>query len=112
FPMGGMEDPRLTFVSPTILAGDKSLVSLVAHELSHSWSGNLVSNATWSDFWLNEGFTVYLERRILEKVYGKNRADMEAVLGRRSLERELAELKPQDQVLHIDLKGSDPDDGL
>jgi aminopeptidase N len=68
FPYGGMENPRLTFATPTILAGDKSLVSLVAHELAHSWSGNLVTNATWRDFWLNEGFTVYLERRILEAV--------------------------------------------
>jgi leukotriene A-4 hydrolase/aminopeptidase len=112
FPFGGMENPRLTFASPTVLAGDKSLVSLVAHELAHSWSGNLVSNATWRDFWLNEGFTVYLERRIVEKVYGKERAQMEAVLGRRGLERELAGLKPKDQVLHIDLKGRDPEDGL
>jgi leukotriene A-4 hydrolase/aminopeptidase len=112
FPFGGMENPRLTFASPTVLAGDRSLVSLIAHELAHSWSGNLVSNATWRDFWLNEGFTVYLERRIVEKVYGKNRAVMENVLGRRSLERELADLKLQDQVLHIDLKGRDPDDGL
>ena len=71
FPFGGMENPRLTFLSPTVLAGDKSLVSLLAHELAHSWSGNLVSNATWGDFWLNEGFTVYLERRIVEKVYGQ-----------------------------------------
>jgi aminopeptidase N len=112
FPFGGMENPRLTFASPTVLAGDKSLVSLVAHELAHSWSGNLVSNATWSDFWLNEGFTVYLERRILEKVYGRERADVEAVLGRRSLERELAGLPAKDQVLHIDLKGRSPIDGL
>jgi leukotriene-A4 hydrolase len=112
FPFGGMENPRLTFASPTVLAGDKSLVSLLAHELSHSWSGNLVSNATWGDFWLNEGFTVYLERRILEEVYGKSRADMEAVLGRGDLEREMADLKLSDQVLHIDLKGRDPDDGL
>jgi leukotriene A-4 hydrolase/aminopeptidase len=112
FPMGGMENPRLTFVSPTVLAGDKSLVSLLAHELSHSWSGNLVSNATWSDFWLNEGFTVYLERRVLEKVYGKNRAVMEAVLGRQDLKREMADLKLSDQILHIDLKGHDPDDGV
>jgi leukotriene-A4 hydrolase len=112
FPFGGMENPRLTFLSPTVLAGDKSLVSLLAHELAHSWSGNLVSNATWGDFWLNEGFTVYLERRIVEAVYGRARADMEAVLGRRSLERELADLKLSDQVLHIDLKGRDPDDGL
>jgi hypothetical protein len=112
FPMGGMENPRLTFASPTILAGDKSLVSLLAHELAHSWSGNLVSNATWSDFWLNEGFTVYLERRIMEAVYGKARADAEAVLGRRSLDRELAGLPKPDQVLHIDLKGRPPIDGL
>ncbi len=112
FPFGGMENPRLTFASPTVLAGDRSLVSLIAHELAHSWSGNLVSNATWRDFWLNEGFTVYLERRIVEKVYGKKRADMENVLGRRGLERELADLKPQDQVLHIDLKDRDPEDGL
>jgi leukotriene-A4 hydrolase len=112
FPFGGMENPRLTFVSPTLLAGDKSLVSVLAHELAHSWSGNLVSNATWRDFWLNEGFTVYLERRILEAVYGKARADAEAVLGRRSLEREMADLPKPDQILHIDLKKRSPTDGL
>ena len=77
FPFGGMENPRLTFATPTVIAGDKSLVSLVAHELAHSWSGNLVTNATWRDFWLNEGFTIYFERRIVEAVYGKPRADME-----------------------------------
>jgi leukotriene A-4 hydrolase/aminopeptidase len=111
FPLGGMENPRLTFATPTILAGDKSLVSLVAHEMAHSWSGNLVTNATWSDFWLNEGYTVYIERRIIEQIYGKERADMEAVLGRQQLEEEMAHLAPRDQVLHIDLKGRDPDDG-
>ena len=89
FPFGGMENPRLTFATPTILAGDKSLVSLVAHELAHSWSGNLVTNATWSDFWLNEGFTVYVERRIQEKVYGRAREEMEAALGLQELEREM-----------------------
>lgn len=111
FPFGGMENPRLTFATPTILAGDKSLVSLIAHELAHSWAGNLVTNATWSDFWLNEGFTVYLERRILNQVYGDEREAMEAVLGRQDLEKEMAGLAPRDQVLHIDLKGRDPDDG-
>jgi aminopeptidase N len=111
FPFGGMENPCLTFATPTILAGDKSLVSLVAHELAHSWSGNLVTNATWSDFWLNEGFTVYLERRILEKVYGPEREEMEAVLGRRELDREMASLPESDRVLHIQLTGRDPDDG-
>lgn len=112
FPFGGMENPLLTFATPTILAGDKSLVSLVAHELAHSWSGNLVTNATWRDFWLNEGFTVYLERRILEEVYGKPRREMEAVLGKRSLVEEMATLQPRDQILHVNLEGRDPDEGF
>src|SRR4029079_3096857 len=112
FPFGGMENPRLTFATPTVIAGDRSLVSLVAHALAHSWSGNLVTNATWSDFWLNEGFTVYVERRILEKVYGRPREEMEAVLCRQEREAELAKLPPGDQILHIDLKGRDPDDGV
>jgi leukotriene A-4 hydrolase/aminopeptidase len=112
FPFGGMENPMLTFATPTVLAGDKSLVSLVAHELAHSWSGNLVTNATWRDFWLNEGFTTYLERRIIEAVYGEPRREMEATLGRRSLEEEMADLKEPDQILHVDLKGRDPDDGF
>lgn len=112
FPFGGMENPMLTFATPTILAGDKSLVSLVAHELAHSWSGNLVTNATWRDFWLNEGFTTYLERRIIEAVYGAPRREMEAILGRRTLEEELLAFEDADEILHIDLKGRDPDDGM
>ncbi len=112
FPFGGMENPTLTFATPTILAGDKSLVALVAHELAHSWSGNLVTNATWRDFWLNEGFTVYLEQRIMEIVYGRERADMEILLGLKSLEEEMQQLSPRDQVLHIDLSGRNPDDGM
>lgn len=112
FPFGGMENPMLTFATPTVIAGDKSLVSLVAHELAHSWSGNLVTNATWSDFWLNEGFTVYVERRIQEAVFGETRARMEAVLGRQELEAEMANLAPVDQILHIDLKERDPGDGM
>mgnify|MGYP000022235170 CR=1 FL=1 len=111
FPYGGMENPRLTFATPTILAGDKSLVSLIAHELAHSWSGNLVTNATWRDFWLNEGFTTYLERRIVEAVYGRENEEMQAVLGRQTLEGLLAKFEPRDQVLHIDLNGRDPDEG-
>ena len=70
FPYGGMENPRLTFLTPTLLAGDRSLVNVVAHELAHSWTGNLVSNATADHFWLNEGFTVYAERRIQEALEG------------------------------------------
>ena len=112
FPFGGMENPRLTFATPTILAGDKSLVSLVAHELAHSWSGNLVTNATWRDFWLNEGFTTYLERRIVEEVYGREREEMEAVLGRQALGAELERLDAADEILHVDLSGRDPDDGM
>ncbi|MCR9246971.1 MAG: M1 family metallopeptidase [bacterium] len=112
FPFGGMENPCLTFATPTILAGDKSLVALVAHELAHSWSGNLVTNATWRDFWLNEGFTVYLEQRIMERLYGRDRATMEIALGMQGLAAELEELPPPDQILHIDLTGRNPDDGM
>ena len=112
FPFGGMENPRLTFATPTVIAGDKSLVALVAHELAHSWSGNLVTNATWRDFWLNEGFTVYLERRILEAVFGRARVDMEAALDQRTLAEELARLAAPDQVLHVNLTGRDPDEGM
>jgi hypothetical protein len=111
FPFGGMENPRLTFATPTVLAGDKSLVSLIAHELAHSWSGNLVTNATWSDFWLNEGFTTYIERRLVEEVFGREAAGMEAVLGRQDLEDEIARLEDRDEILHIDLSGRDPDEG-
>jgi leukotriene-A4 hydrolase len=113
FPFGGMENPRLTFATPTVLAGDRSLTSLVAHELAHSWSGNLVTNATWSDFWLNEGFTTYFENRIMEALYGTDRAEMLQALGRQELVTLLDELKskPGDQLLHIDLSGRDPDEG-
>jgi aminopeptidase N len=112
FPFGGMENPRLTFATPTILAGDRSLVSLIAHELAHSWSGNLVTNATWSDFWLNEGFTSYFENRIMEAVYGADYARMLEALNRRGLDTELGELAPADQHLYLDLDGRDPDDGM
>ncbi|MDQ2769730.1 MAG: M1 family metallopeptidase [Bacteroidota bacterium] len=114
FPFGGMENPRLTFVTPTILAGDRSLTSLVAHELAHSWSGNLVTNATWNDFWLNEGFTVYFERRIMEHLYGREYADMLQVLGRAALHHTIAELgtASPDTHLHLALAGRDPDEGL
>ena len=110
-PYGGMENPRLSFITPTVIAGDKSLVSLVAHELAHSWSGNLVTNATWRDFWLNEGFTVYLERRIVETIYGERREKMEDALGLQSLRNDLANLDPPHQQLAIDLRKDDPDDG-
>ena len=112
FPFGGMENPCLTFATPTVIAGDKSLVSLVAHELAHSWSGNLVTNATWRDFWLNEGFTVYFENRIMERVFGPERAVMELQLERASLLREIEKLEPWQTVLHIDLEGRHPEEGF
>jgi leukotriene-A4 hydrolase len=114
FPFGGMENPRVTFATPTILAGDRSLTSLVAHELAHSWSGNLVTNATWRDFWLNEGFTTYFENRIMEQLYGVERARMLEALGYRELQAELESLKdkPGDQALRIDLSGRNPDDAV
>lgn len=114
FPIGGMENPRLTFCTPTVIAGDRSLVNLIAHELAHSWSGNLVTNATWNDFWLNEGFTVYFERRISESLNGKSYVDMLWELGYQDLEHTVADLgaDSKDTWLRIDLTGRDPDDGL
>ena len=112
FPFGGMENPRLTFATPTIIAGDRSLVSLIAHELAHSWSGNLVTNANWNDFWLNEGFTVYFERRIMEALYGKDYTDMLALLGFQDLQADLSSLAPEMQKLKLMLKGKHPDDAM
>lgn len=110
FPFGGMENPRLSFITPTVIAGDKSLVALIAHELAHSWSGNTITNATWRDLWLNEGFTTYLTYRIMEIIYGTDRFNMEAVLGYQDLQADIAALQPNDQIMAIDLRGRDPDD--
>ncbi len=112
FPYGGMENPRLTFATPTILAGDRSLVSLVAHELAHSWSGNLVTNATWDDIWLNEGFTTYFEYRIMEELYGRDYATMIEQIGYQNLKGALNELgyDSPDTKLALDLTGRHPED--
>lgn len=112
FPFGGMENPRLTFATPTIIAGDRSLTSLIAHELAHSWSGNLATNSTWDDFWLNEGFTVYFERRITEELYGKEYSEMLALLGYQDLVGSVEELDTNDTRLKLDLEGRSPDDGM
>jgi len=110
FPYGGMENPRVTFLTPTVLAGDKSLVSLIAHELAHSWSGNLVTNATWNDFWLNEGFTTYFEHRIIEQLYGREYSEMLWLLGVTEVKDEHATLPATDQHLYVNLTGRDPDE--
>jgi len=112
FPFGGMENPRLTFATPTIIAGDRSLVSLIAHELAHSWSGNLVTNATWNDFWLNEGFTVYFERRIMESLYGRDYSEMLALLGFQDLQNQVDNSQPAMQLLRLNMKGKHPDDAM
>lgn len=114
FPFGGMENPNLTFLTPTVLAGDRSLTSLLAHELGHSWSGNLVTNATWDDIWLNEGFTTYVEHRIGEEVFGVKEAKMQDVLSRKVLENALSEMGKDspDTQLKINSTGKNPDDAL
>ncbi|MDB6162719.1 MAG: aminopeptidase [Xanthomonadaceae bacterium] len=115
FPFGGMENPRLTFATPTVIVGDKSLVSLVAHELAHSWSGNLVTNASWKNIWLNEGFTTYVQARITEALYGDELAEMERQIDQEELAAEIksGDIAPADQVLALPpLTGRDPDDAL
>jgi len=115
FPYGGMENPNLTFLSSSLLAGDRSLTNVVAHEITHSWSGNLVTNATWSDFWLNEGFTVYIERLILGRVMGSVQyRHFEIMCGYNVLKKTVAELKdhPEFTKLVPNLDGIDPDEAF
>jgi len=114
FPYGGMENPRMTFLTPTLLAGDRSLVDVVAHELAHSWTGNLVTNASMEHFWLNEGFTVWAERRILRILHGDDAAALGWAMGQKALEDSLARFKnePQLTVLRMHLEGIDPDDAF
>ena len=113
FPYGGMENPTLTFLTPTFIAGDRSLVGLVAHELAHSWSGNLVTNANWADSWLNEGVTTYFENRIIEALYGTGRASQEAALSFAEIEKVLAEEGADDPItaLHLPPDLATPDGG-
>ena len=114
FPYGGMENPRLTFITPTIIAGDRSLVSVIAHELAHSWTGNLVTNANADHFWLNEGFTVYAEQRILETLDGLEISEISAAIGRRELEESIERFAatPGLTRLHTHLEGIDPDEAF
>jgi len=112
FPYGGMENPRLTFLTPTLLVGDRSMANVVTHELAHSWTGNLVTNATWEDFWLNEGWTVYAERRILEALDGSDYANLQGAIRRNSMKKdmELFGLDSDPTRLNYDQKGIDPDE--
>jgi leukotriene-A4 hydrolase len=112
FPYGGMENPRLTFLTPTLLTGDRSLVNVLAHELAHSWTGNLVTNATMNDFWLNEGFTTFAERRILEALEGSAQVSLHVALGRRGLESDVARFGHSSPLTRLrnDLEGVDPDE--
>jgi len=112
FPFGGMENPRVSYVTPTIIAGDGSLLALVAHELAHSWSGNLVTNAAWRDLWLNEGFTVYFEARIMEQLYGREVRDQLAKLAWDGLAETLARVDAADQQLVRDLSERDPEEAF
>lgn len=114
FPFGGMENPNLTFLTPGLIAGDRSLTNVLAHELGHSWSGNLVTNATWDDIWLNEGFTTYVEHRIGEAIFGVKEAQMQDVLSRKVLYdavAEYGETHPATQ-LKVNVDGSNADDSL
>ncbi len=112
FPFGGMENPNMTFATPTLLVGDKSLVSVISHELAHSWSGNLVTSAAWRDIWLNEGFTTYVQGRITEAVYGKTLADEEALLSARNLQKTIGEMPQNSQRLAPEPRGIGADDSL
>ncbi len=114
FPYGGMENPRMTFLTPTLLAGDRSLVDVVAHELAHSWTGNLVTNATAEHFWLNEGFTVWAERRIKGAIFGSASAALGWALGQKDLDDSLARFvdRPELTRLRTHLEGIDPDDAF
>jgi aminopeptidase N len=113
FPFGGMENPNLTFLTPTVITGDRALVGLIAHELAHSWSGNLVTNKTWNDVWLNEGFTTYVEHRIMEELRGKEYAELLWYISTRDIDRKLAELgsaSPQTSLAHSYGRDIAPDD--
>lgn len=114
FPMGGMENPRLSFITPSVIAGDRSLTDLIIHEMTHSWSGNLVTCATWNDIWLNEGIDVYLQRRISGVLYGSDYAEMSAELGYNSLQETIVSLGANnpDTRLKLDMKGRNPSDGM
>ncbi len=109
FPAGGMENPLLTFLNPSIITGDQSLISVIVHELAHAWSGNLVTNATWNDVWLNEGFTTYFQNRIVEVLYGTEQSEIEARLNYEAFLKQKESLRPHEQILDQNLYNPNPD---
>lgn len=114
FPYGGMENPIYTFATPTIISGDKQNIDVIAHELAHSWSGNLVSNASWEHFWLNEGWTTYIERRIQAAIHGEPHRDFSAIIGWKALQDSVERIGTDHEFtkLVVDLKDKDPDDAF
>lgn len=114
FPYGGMENPRMTFLTPTVIAGDRSLVDVVAHELAHSWTGNLVTNATAEHFWLNEGFTTWAERRIFEAMHGSDKVVLSWAIGQRALDESVKRFGDDSPLtkLRPNLEGIDPDESF
>lgn len=114
FPYGGMENPCLTFVTPTLLSGDKSLVDVAAHELAHSWCGNLVTTSNWTHFWLNEGWTVFMERKIVGRMHGEAVRQFSAIIGWKALEESIKTFGAKNPLtaLRPNLDGIDPDDSF
>ncbi|MCJ1271931.1 hypothetical protein MMC22_011836 [Lobaria immixta] len=114
FPYGGMENPVFTFATPTIISGDRENVDVIAHEIAHSWSGNLISNASWEHFWLNEGWTTYIERRIIASIHGEAHRDFSAIIGWNALSESIAQLGETHEFtkLVVNLNGKDPDDAF
>lgn len=114
FPYGGMENPIFTFATPTLISGDRENVDVIAHELAHSWSGNLVTNCSWEHFWLNEGWTVYLERRIQAAIHGEPHRDFSAIIGWKALSDSIEGYGVEHEYTKLipDLKGKDPDDAF
>ncbi|KAI9096655.1 peptidase family M1-domain-containing protein [Phlyctochytrium arcticum] len=116
FPYGGMENPCLTFVTPTLLAGDRSLVDVVAHEIAHSWMGNLVTTLNWEHFWLNEGFTMFIERKITGRLHGQPTAEFDAIIGIKALQESIDHFdeikRPEFSCMCPRLANEDPDDAF
>ena len=114
FPYGGMENPNLTFVTPALLAGDCSMSNVIGHEISHSWTGNLVTNKNWKNFWVNEGFTIFMERKLDSALLGEEMENLEAIVGNNELiaDIKLLGLDSEYTKLSPDFGGNDPDDGF